>query len=74
MVGANMVVFLEMHWVIKYVLDVTKFCIKIDPSRNDKEPWMMICFSNSNYADDLVTRRSISGLVSCPLGVQVCWR
>ena len=36
-------------------------------------PWGIICFSNNNYAEDQVNRRSISGSILYVLGVLNSW-
>ena len=41
---------------------------------NDNEPWEIIYFSNSEYAGDLVRRRSISAFILLVLVVQVSWQ
>ena len=48
--------------------------LKIKPMGNSKKPWEIVCFSNSDYAGDLVSRRSISGLILYVLGVPVSWQ
>ena len=41
---------------------------------NSNEPWEIVCFSNSNYEGDLVSRQSISGFILYVLGIPVSWR
>ena len=57
---ANLAVLFEMHCVIKYMLDITNFGLKLEPLCNKKEPWMIACFSESNFYGDHVRRRSLS--------------
>ena len=45
----------------------------IDPSRNEKKPWDIICLSNSDYTDDPVARRSVSGFTLHELGDPMSW-
>ena len=47
--------------------------LKIEPTGNSNEPWEIVCFGNSDYAGDLVSRRSISGFIFYVLGVPVSW-
>ena len=42
--------------------------LKIEPNRNEEEPWDNICFSDSNYVGNPVTR-SVSGFILYVLGV-----
>ena len=69
--GVNKAAFLEMHWVIKYVLDTKNLGLKLEPKENEKEPWDVVCFSDSDHAGDPVTRRSVSCSVLYVLGVPV---
>ena len=48
--------------------------LKIDPMGNSNKPWEMICFSNSDYAGDLVSRQSISGFMIYVLSVPFSWQ
>ena len=54
--GANKAVLLEMHCVIKYVLNTEILGSKIEPNRNKNEPSQIACFGDGNDADDLDTR------------------
>ena len=58
--GANPVAYKEVLCVIRYVLDTKNIGLIIEPMRNSNEPWEIICFSNSDYVGDLVSRQSIS--------------
>ena len=46
----------------------------IEPTVNAKKPCEIVCFSNSNYAGNLVSRRSICGFIIYVLGVPVSWQ
>ena len=72
--GANKAVFLKMHHVIKYVLATKNLGLKLDPNGNEKEPWDIVCFCESNYVGDLVMIKSISGFLLYILCVLVSWR
>ena len=54
--GASKTAFLKMRNVIKYVLNIKNLGLKIEPAGDDKEPWDIICFINSYYTGDQVTR------------------
>ena len=60
--------------MIKYVLDTEMLGLKIEPTGNLNKPWEIVCFSNSDYAGALVSRRSISGFILYVLSVPVSWR
>ena len=60
--------------VIKYVLDTKNLGLKIEPMGNSNKPWEIICFSDSDYVGDLVSRRSISGFILYVLDVPVSWQ
>jgi len=40
----------------------------------DKEPWDLECFSDSDYAGDPDSRRSVSGFILYVRGVPISWR
>ena len=48
--------------------------LNIEPTGDGKEPWDIICFSNSDYAGDHVTRQGVSGFRLCILDVTVSWQ
>ena len=72
--GANPAVYKELLPVIRYVLDMKNFGLKIKPTRNSSEPWKIICFSNSDYAGDMVSRKNIRGFILYVLNVLVSWQ
>ena len=53
--GANPAAFKELLHLIKYVLD-KDVALKIEPTENYNKPWDIVCFSNSDYAGDPVSR------------------
>ena len=65
----NQMVFLEMHHMIKYVLNAKDYELK----GNEKEPWEIICFKDSNYAGGPINRRSVSWFIFYVLGTLVSW-
>ena len=54
--GINQAAFHKIHSLIKCALDTENLGLKIGPNMNIKGPWDMICFSNSDYVGDPVTR------------------
>ena len=64
----------EMHRVIKYVLDTKDMGLKLWPTGVMGEPWRMVVFTDSDYAGDPVSRRSVSGYIIYLHGVPLCWR
>ena len=48
--------------------------LKIEPMGNSNEPWEIVRFSNSDYAGDPLSRRSISGFILYVLGEPVSWQ
>lgn len=68
--------FKEMLRIIKYVLDTKDMGLKIEPTQLNKssdEPWDLVCYSDSDYAGDPDTRRSVSGYILYLKGVPICW-
>ena len=72
--GANPAAYKELLCVIKYVLNTKKLGLRIKPMGNSNEPWEIICFSDSNYVGDPVSRRSISCIILHVLGALVSWQ
>ena len=78
--GSTETSYKEMLRVIKYVLDTKDMGLKIEPTLpNDNnnsrdEPWDLKCYSDSDYAGDPDTRRSVSGYILYVKGVPICWR
>ena len=70
----NPAAYKELLQVIKYVLDMKNLGLKIEHTENSSEPRGIICFSNSNYIGDLVSRWSISGFILYVLGILVSWQ
>ena len=67
--------FKELLRMIKYVLDTEDLGLKISPKIQDsRKPWDLVCYSDSDYAGDPDTRRSVSGYVLFVQGVPVSWR
>ena len=50
-----------------------KYWIEVGTKRKQEGTWDVVCFSNSDYAEDPVTRRSISDFVLYVLGVPASW-
>ena len=71
--NANQAAFLEMHWVITYVLDTKILELKIKPNEGKNEPHNIVYFSNSDYSGDPDTRRSVSESILFILDVPVSW-
>ena len=59
--GLNQAVFLEMHWVIKYVLYTRSLELKLEQN------------NDSDYSRDPVTRKSLSGFMLYVLDASVTW-
>ena len=47
--------------------------LKIEPMGISNEPWEVVCFSDSNYARDPVSRWNISGFILYVIGILVSW-
>ena len=61
----NQAVFLKMHCVIKYKLDTINQGLKFELLENEKEPWNIVCISDSNNAGDLFSRSSVTEFLLC---------
>ena len=72
--GSTEASYKEMLRVIKYVLDTKTLGLKIEPTMTKGEPWDIVCFTDSDYASDPVSRRSISGYIIYVHGIPICWK
>jgi hypothetical protein len=65
----------ELLRIIKFFLNTKRKGLWIEPdSDNIEKPWVLVCFSDSDYAGDPDSRRSISGFILYVRGVPICWR
>ena len=71
--STKLAAFLNMHHVIKYVLDTKNLGPKIEPNGNKNELLDITCFNNSHYVGNSAMRRSVSGFILCESGVPVFW-
>ncbi len=73
--GASQASFKELKRVIKFVLDMADYGLKIEPiSKPIGEAWAMIVFLDSNYARDTETQISVMGLCVFLMGVPISWK
>ena len=64
----------EMKRIMKYVLDTKNMGLKIEPVIEKALMWKIVAFSDSDFAGDKDTRRSVSGFVIYLCGAPICWR
>ncbi|EJK77615.1 hypothetical protein THAOC_00541 [Thalassiosira oceanica] len=64
----------EMLRVIKYVLDSKEMGLRFEPTFDRNEPWDLVGFSDSDYAGDPETRRSVTGYILYIKGVPIIWK
>ena len=64
----------EMLRCIKYVLDSKDMGLKIEPIGDKDDAWEIICYSDSDWAGDPESRRSVSGYIIYVQGVPVIWK
>ncbi|KAL7535063.1 hypothetical protein ACHAXR_008476, partial [Thalassiosira sp. AJA248-18] len=72
--GPTMGSYKELLRIIKYVLDTRNYGLKIWPTRNTGSSWNMTCFTDSDFATDPDTRRSVSGYIIYLHGVPIVWK
>jgi hypothetical protein len=62
----------EMLRIIKYVYDTPELGLRMEPEIKDE--WEVKVFSDSDWAGDKDTRKSVSGYLLFVCNVPVCWR
>ena len=72
--GANPAAYKELLHPINYVLDRKNLGLKIELMGNSNKPWEIVCFSDSDYAGDPVSRQNISGFKLYLLDEPVSWQ
>ena len=72
--GANPAALRELMRVIKYAINTKDLGLRFQPNFAKGMPWELILFTDSDYATDPDTRRSVSGFVLYVCGVSVSWR
>ena len=72
--GATMYAYRGMMRIIKYVLHTSDYGLRISPIFKKNEPWDLVCYSDSDYAGDDDTRRSVSGFILYVCEVPISWR
>ena len=71
--GTNPAAYKELLCVIRCVLDTKNLGLKSEPIVNSNKPWEIVCFRDSDYVGDQVSRRRISVFILYVLGVLVSW-
>ena len=71
--GASEAAYKEMLRVIKYVLDTRDRGLRIEPEPTDTE-WVILLYSDSDWAGDKDNRRSVSGYMIFLNGVLISWK
>ena len=73
MSGASKYAYKEFLRTTKFVLDTKEFGLLLNVNTT-KEKWEMIAYTDSDYAGDKDTRRSVTGFVIYLRGVPVSWK
>ena len=72
--GTNPGAYKELLHVNRYVINTKNLGLNIETMGNSNKPWEIICFSNSDYAGNPISRQSINGIILYVLGVPVSWQ
>ena len=68
----NAAAFKEMLRILKYIIDTKNYGLKVKPVKS--EEWYIEVYSDSDWAGDKDTRKSVTGYVIFVCGVLVCFR
>jgi len=66
--------FKEMKRVLKYVIDTKEKGLKMEPKTGDEGNWNMTVYTDSDWAGDKDTRRSVSEYVIFLLNCPIMWK
>ena len=69
--GANEASYKEMLRVAKFVMDTEHLGLRVQPDTSDLTNWKLMMYSDSDWAGDKQTRRSITGFILFLMGVPV---
>jgi len=73
--GASQGTFKELKRVIMFMLDTTDYGLKIQPEpEQERKPWHLTVFLDSNYAGNAETRISMTGFCVFLMGVPISWK
>ncbi len=73
--GASQGTFKELKCIIKFVLNMADYGLKIKPIKKPVgKAWTMTVFLDSNYAGDTKTRISVTGFCVFLMGVPISWK
>ncbi|MEL7196527.1 MAG: Ty1/Copia family ribonuclease HI, partial [Bacteroidota bacterium] len=64
----------EMFRCIKYVLDTSDYGLRIVPKELIGGHWHLVAYTDSDWAGDKDTRRSVSGFIIYLMDVPILWR
>jgi hypothetical protein len=70
--GANLAAYKEMLRVVKFVLDIKDYCLKLNPICENVE-WDLVSYRDSDWAGNLETRISVTDFIIY-LGAPICRR
>jgi hypothetical protein len=71
--GANLTTYKEMLRVVKFVLGVKDYCLKLNPICENEE-WDLVSYSDSDWDGDPEIRISVTDFIIYLLGAPICWR
>jgi hypothetical protein len=64
----------ELKRVLKFVIDTKDFGLKMEPKDGDLGEWVMTLYTDSDWAGDKDTRKSVSGYSLFLLGCPIVWK
>ena len=66
--------FKELKRVLKFVIDKKNLGLRMEPTIDKSQNWDMETFTDSDWAGDKDTRRSVSGFILFLLKCPICWK
>jgi Reverse transcriptase (RNA-dependent DNA polymerase) len=73
--GANQAAYKEMKRLLKFVIDTRSYGLKMHPFKDrTKQKWVLTAYSDSDWAGDKSSRKSVSGYSVFLMGAVILWK
>ena len=71
---ASYLAYKELKRVLRFVLDTKNLGLRFAPVYTDLKKWRIVVYSDSDWAGDKDTRKSVTGYIIYLFGCPICWK